>query len=68
MEDVVPWRADGGAQRAAEDFLAAHATLHDLLRAGGDVLDVVVQDEYTHDVVAAIDTPVGRIIAVFDST
>ncbi|MBA3819430.1 MAG: hypothetical protein H0X17_11100, partial [Deltaproteobacteria bacterium] len=27
------------------------ATLEDVLRAGGHVLSVIVQDEYTHDVV-----------------
>lgn len=62
------WIADPAAQRAAEDYLARHATLHDLLTDGGEVLEVVVQDEYTHDVVARVDTAVGRIIAVFDST
>ena len=53
------------------DAVAAHAgaarldTLEDVLRWGGDVLDVIVQDEYTHDVVVA-----GRDGAylVFDTT
>ncbi|MEQ9500326.1 MAG: hypothetical protein RIT81_25855 [Deltaproteobacteria bacterium] len=58
------WIASRTAQRAAEDFLARHATLHDLLVAGGEVLEVVVQDEYTHDVVARV----ANTIAVFDST
>lgn len=59
---------DPSMQDAAEAFLATHATLHDLLSDGGEVIDVVVQDEYTHDVVARIDTIERRIIAVFDST
>jgi hypothetical protein len=41
----------------ASDALAKHDvatkldTLEDILRWGGHVLDVVVQDEYTHDVI-----------------
>lgn len=40
-------------------------TLEDVVRAGYDVLAVVVQDEYTHDVVATGPTP-GFF--VFDTT
>jgi hypothetical protein len=47
----------------------AHATrlvtLEDVLRWGGDVIDVVVQDEYTHDVIVRGRTP-GFL--VFDTT
>jgi hypothetical protein len=41
----------------SEEALARHApaarleTLEDVLRWGGHVLEVIVQDEYTHDVV-----------------
>jgi hypothetical protein len=46
----------------------AHATrldtLEEVLRAGFHVLEVVVQDEYTHDVV----TRVRDMIVVFDTT
>lgn len=41
----------------AADVVAGHApatrleTLEDVLRWGGHVLEVVVQDEYTHDVI-----------------
>lgn len=46
----------------------AHAgrldTLEEVLRAGFDVLDVVVQDEYTHDVV----TRAHGVFVVFDTT
>lgn len=43
------------------------ATLEDVLRWGGDVIDVIVQDEYTHDVVArAPGMPPGFL--VFDTT
>lgn len=42
-------------------------TLEDLLRWGGDVIDVIVQDEYTHDVIArAPGSPPGFL--VFDTT
>jgi hypothetical protein len=40
-------------------------TLEDVLRWGADVLDVIVQDEYTHDVVTR--DPTG-VILVFDTT
>jgi len=40
-------------------------TLEDVLRWGGDVVDVIVQDEYTHDVVVRGPTP-GFL--VFDTT
>jgi len=33
--------------------------------AGGQVLDVVIQDEYTHDVVARLP---GGLLVVFDCT
>lgn len=63
------WRdPDPARQAAAEAFLTRHGTLHDLLAAGGDVVDVIVQDEYTHDVVATIPTDRGPLLAVFDST
>ncbi len=41
-------------------------TLEDVLRWGGDVLDVVVQDEYTHDVIVISGTKTGFL--VFDTT
>lgn len=46
----------------------AHAsgleTLEDVLRWGGDVREVLVQDEYTHDVIVAA----GPAFLVFDTT
>ena len=39
-------------------------TLEDVLRWGADVLEVVVQDEYTHDVVVTKAT----MVLVFDTT
>lgn len=49
----------------------AHAsrleTLEDVLRAGFDVLDVVVQDEFTHDVVTRGRAGVP-VFVVFDTT
>jgi len=39
-------------------------TLEDVIRAGVDIVEVIVQDEYTHDVVAR--GPDGFL--VFDTT
>ncbi len=60
-------RAVGAAE--ATPALAAQverlATLEDVIRRPGlALLDVVVQDEYTHDVVVAA----GAVYLVFDST
>ncbi len=43
------------------------ATLEDVLRWGGDVIEVIVQDEYTHDVVARAPGAVANFL-VFDTT
>jgi hypothetical protein len=44
---------------------ARFETLEDVLRwGGGELLDVIVQDEYTHDVIAAA----GTCYVVFDTT
>jgi hypothetical protein len=54
------------------DLLARHEpatrldTLEDILHWGGHVLDVVVQDEYTHDVVVRGHSDDGFL--VFDTT
>lgn len=40
------------------------ATLEDVLARGFDIVDVIVQDEYTHDVVARR----GESFVVFDTT
>lgn len=53
---------------AADRLLRAHPTLHALLVAGAEVLDVVIQDEFTHDVVARMPTSTGALLLVFDST
>ncbi|MEO1228825.1 MAG: hypothetical protein AAFZ18_07975 [Myxococcota bacterium] len=55
-------------QEALECFLAENRSLEDLVRSGGDVLEVVVQDEFTHDVIAWVPTRAGVRLAVFDST
>ncbi len=39
-------------------------TLEDVLRRGLVIADIVVQDEYTHDIVAHV----GELFLVFDST
>ncbi|HEU0035644.1 MAG TPA: hypothetical protein VFQ53_33765 [Kofleriaceae bacterium] len=41
-------------------------TLEDVLRWGGDVVEVVVQDEYTHDVIVTHAT--APAFLVFDTT
>ena len=48
-------------------WLAHLETLEDVLRRGLTIADVVVQDEYTHDIVAYLDD-VHEIYMVFDST
>ena len=53
---------------AARRFLRQNRTLHDLLKAGAEVLDVVIQDEYTHDVVARLPSQAGDLLVVFDTT
>jgi hypothetical protein len=45
-------------------MLETIATLEDVLARGFDIVDVIVQDEYTHDVVARR----GETIVVFDTT
>ena len=66
---AAPWVIeDADARTAAQRFLDANSTLHDLLRAGGEVLSVVEQDEFTHDVVGRIPGPKGELLVVFDST
>jgi hypothetical protein len=45
-------------------WVARLETLEDVLRRGLPIADVVVQDEYTHDVV----TIAGELYVVFDST
>jgi hypothetical protein len=71
----VPVRAHGrvAAERLAalEGVLRAHATLQDVFdwcRAQDpptDFADVVVQDEFTHDVVVPVG---GDLFAVYDTT
>ena len=39
-------------------------TLEEVLRSGLEIIDVIVQDEYTHDVV----TRSGEVYVVFDAT
>lgn len=52
------------AQAASLAWLAALHTLEDVIRRGLTLVEIVVQDEYTHDVV----TQTGELYAVFDST
>jgi hypothetical protein len=43
-------------------------TLEDVLHRGLAIADVVVQDEYTHDVVTTAGGVAGELYVVFDST
>lgn len=52
-------------QRAAPlAWVAQLDTLEDVLQRGLSIADVVVQDEYTHDIVTIVD----ELYVVFDST
>ena len=44
--------------------VAAHRMLDDVVRDGLDIVDVVVQDEFTHDILI----PVGPVWLVYDCT
>jgi hypothetical protein len=58
-------RAVGAADLAQWHAVAAFQTLEDIVRwRGGAIVDIVVQDEYTHDVIAAA----GGGFVVFDTT
>jgi len=58
-------RAVGAVDVAQWQVVAPFATLEDVVRWGGGALvDVVVQDEYTHDVIVAA----GASFVVFDTT
>ncbi len=62
---TLPVRIVGAAAAPAASLLARLATLEDVIRQPGfTLLDVIVQDEYTHDVVVAA----GGVYLVFDST
>ncbi len=71
-EHIAPFkqRRDGAGLngRGVDVVLSRHSTLHSALQAGAEVIDVVVQDEFTHDVVAYLPGPEPRIITVFDCT
>ena len=45
--------------------IRALKTLHDAVRAGFEVENVIIQDEFTHDVILKV---ADQIYAVFDST
>jgi hypothetical protein len=57
-------RVVGAIDPAPLQLLARFETLEDVLRWGGAIVDLIVQDEYTHDVVTAA----GAGFAVFDTT
>lgn len=59
---------DATRHEDAQLFLRDHGTLHDLIHAGGEVIDVVIQDEYTHDVIARLPASGGASLVVFDCT
>ena len=49
---------------AEQRALRATRTLHDAIVAGREIVDVIVQDEFTHDVVLTC----GDLWVVYDST
>ncbi|MDC0741418.1 hypothetical protein [Polyangium mundeleinium] len=69
----IEWRTDvePGARRVIESLVASQRTLEDVVRWGLAltpprlVADVVVQDEYNHDVV--LEHPAG-VYLVYDTT
>lgn len=64
-----PLRPVGSIDAAGLARLAPAAradTLEDVLRFCPDLVDVIVQDEYTHDVI--VRAPGGRSFVVFDTT
>lgn len=60
-------RADLPAGKLAEltRVLAGHVTLEEVVRSELQLVEVVVQDEYTHDVVMLWDAPIHL---VYDTT
>ena len=66
---MLPFEDRAGLAEAAASALRAWATrpatLEELLRTEARIVDVVVQDEYTHDVVAAVE---GGLFLVYDCT
>ncbi|MDI1444478.1 hypothetical protein [Polyangium sp. 6x1] len=69
----IEWRTDveSGARRVIEALVSSQRTLEDVVRWGLAltpprlVADVVVQDEYNHDVV--LEHPAG-VVLVYDTT
>lgn len=59
-------RSVGGADVAPFASASTLDTLEDVLRWGADILEVVVQDEYTHDVICQRRGAPGFV--VFDTT
>ena len=63
-EGVLPLVRDLIDADLDRDALRAPPTMQALIEAGHDVVDVVIQDEFTHDVIVQI----GALYAVYDST
>jgi hypothetical protein len=66
-----PWSHEARLGGRLRSVALQHAkTLEDVLRWGGDVVDVIVQDEYTHDVIVAYAGGGGPSAGflVFDTT
>jgi hypothetical protein len=61
-----PVGAIDAATLARLALVARADTLEDVLRWSADLVDVIVQDEYTHDVI--VREPAGRSHVVFDTT
>ena len=72
MDLHAPPGLDAATLERVRALTAAHTTLERIVRWGYaqdppvDILDVVVQDEFTHDVI--VPTPAIGVVLVYDST
>ena len=65
MSEALPFDASGCAlSDELRRQIVAPRSLHALIEGGLSVSNVVIQDEFTHDVIVAV----GDFFAVYDST
>lgn len=66
---MLPLTDERGSSAALPEALTTrlrcHGLLESLVRSGEDIVDIVVLDEYTHDVVVRVT---AELWAVYDST
>ncbi|HWU86051.1 MAG TPA: hypothetical protein VN253_02200 [Kofleriaceae bacterium] len=66
MRSLRPVGSIDDATLARLALAARPDTLEEVLRWSADLVDVIVQDEFTHDVI--VREPAGRAFVVFDTT